>query len=224
MSRLNAIVVSVAFQSMIFPFTAEAQRCRAKLDATTYANFMCYNLGAANTSADPFTPGWEVIGGYWQWGRKVQGVAGPAGPGAGQTNEQGVSGWNVSAAPKGAWTDASRTASDPCPAGYRIPTSEQWYAVIRYNEMTYLGTWSASPSNYSSGTKIGAELMLPATGSRNGYNGSLHGRGSYGSYWSSSEDGDQAARGLYITNSESGTRVSGGFSRIFGLSVRCIAE
>jgi hypothetical protein len=39
--------------------------CCAKVSATDYKNFMCYNLGAANTSADPFTPTWEINGGYW---------------------------------------------------------------------------------------------------------------------------------------------------------------
>ncbi|MFM8489566.1 MAG: hypothetical protein ACKOCH_24795, partial [Bacteroidota bacterium] len=36
---------------------SSAPVCRAKVTATDYKNFLCYNLGAANTSADPFTPG-----------------------------------------------------------------------------------------------------------------------------------------------------------------------
>ena len=51
--------------------------CRAKVNATDYKDFMCYNLGAANTSADPFTPSWEINGGYWQWGRSAEAAAGP---------------------------------------------------------------------------------------------------------------------------------------------------
>ncbi|MEO0008422.1 MAG: hypothetical protein RJA20_2618 [Bacteroidota bacterium] len=90
--------------------------------------------------------------------------------------------------------------------------------------MNYLGIWTARATNYSSGNKIGAGLMLPAAGSRNGYDGSLHGRGMYGAYWSSSEDGAEAAWGLYSTESGMGTYVSSGFSRIFGLLVRCIAD
>jgi uncharacterized protein (TIGR02145 family) len=96
--------------------------------------------------------------------------------------------------------------------------------LVRYNTMNYLGTWTARATNYSSGNKIGAGLMLPAAGSRNGYDGSLHGRGMYGAYWSSSEDGAETAWGLYSTESGMGTYVSSGFSRIFGLSVRCIAD
>jgi hypothetical protein len=53
--------------------------CKAKINATTYRDFMCYNLGAASTSADPFTPSWEINGGYWQWGRSAEAAAGPTG-------------------------------------------------------------------------------------------------------------------------------------------------
>ncbi len=55
--------------------------CRAKVNATDYRDFMCHNLGAANTCADPFTPTWEINGGYWQWGIKEQAAAGPKGLG-----------------------------------------------------------------------------------------------------------------------------------------------
>lgn len=39
--------------------------CRAKTGNTEIRNFMCHNLGAANSGADPFTPGWAINGGYW---------------------------------------------------------------------------------------------------------------------------------------------------------------
>ncbi|MFM7155258.1 MAG: hypothetical protein ACKOZV_14155, partial [Bacteroidota bacterium] len=51
--------------------------CCAKVSATEYKNFLCHNLGAANTSANPFNPTWEINGGYWQWGRSAEAAAGP---------------------------------------------------------------------------------------------------------------------------------------------------
>jgi hypothetical protein len=97
---------------------SSAPVCRAKVTATDYKNFMCYNLGAANTSADPFTPTWEINGGYWQWGRSAQAAAGPTGSGPDHDNDGAVSGWNTTDAANGSWADGSKTGNDPCPTGY----------------------------------------------------------------------------------------------------------
>jgi hypothetical protein len=70
--------------------------CGAYIAAGVWKEFSCYNLGAvgATTEAYPFTPGWELNGNYYQWGRNptcfgkddanpcsspVQGAAGPWG-------------------------------------------------------------------------------------------------------------------------------------------------
>jgi hypothetical protein len=72
--------------------------CRAKVNATDYKNFLCHDLGAANTSADPFTR-WEINGGlYWQWGRLAQAACGPTGPGSSEANDAPISGWNTTPA------------------------------------------------------------------------------------------------------------------------------
>ncbi|MFM8373977.1 MAG: hypothetical protein ACKOCO_16475, partial [Bacteroidota bacterium] len=71
---------------------SSAPVCRAKVTATDYKDFMCYNLGAANTSADPFTPSREINGGYWQWGRSAEAAAGPT---ATDPKDGAVSGWNT---------------------------------------------------------------------------------------------------------------------------------
>ncbi len=195
--------------------------CRAKVDATNYKNFLCHNLGAANTSANPFTPSWEINGGYWQWGRLAQAAAGPTGPGAGQTNEAAVSGWNTTSAPNGSLSDASKTANDPCPAGYRIPTKAQWDGVVANNTLTNVGTWTISSTNYSSGKQFGTELFLPAAGFRVNNDGALGGRGSYGYYWGSTEYGAVNAWYLYFYSSDAGTD---NYNRSTGFSARCIAE
>ena len=195
--------------------------CRAKVNATDFKDFMCYNLGAANTSADPFTPGWEINGGYWQWGRKDYAAAGPTGPGAGDANDGAVSGWSTTDAANGSWADGSKTANDPCPVGYRVPTKAQWDGVIANNTPTSVGSFNTSATNYGAGRKFGDQLMLPAAGSRFSDDGALNGRGGSGGYWSSTEYDNFNAWLLDFNSSGASTS---NYDRTGGLSVRCVAE
>ena len=192
--------------------------CRAKVNATDYKDFMCYNLGAANTSADPYLPSWEINGGYWQWGINTQAAEGPT---ATDPKDGAVSGWNTTDAANGDWADGSKTANDPCPAGYRVPTTAQWDGVVANNTQTNVGTFSSSATNYGAGKKFGDQLMLPAAGARYYGSGALIVRGYGGYYWSSTEFGDGSAYYMYFNSSNAGTFFS---VRRGGFSVRCIAE
>lgn len=195
--------------------------CRAKVNATDYKNFLCYNLGSANTSADPFAPGWEINGGYWQWGRSAEAAQGPTGLGAAEANDAVISGWNTTAATDGSWADGSKTANDPCPVGYRIPTTAQWDGVVANNTKTSVGTFNNSATNYSIGVKFGNQLMLPAAGGRSTADGALYNRGDFGIYWSSTEYDFGNAWYLYFGSSDANTSLD---YRAVGFSVRCVAE
>ena len=203
--------------------TFTAPVCRAKTSATEFRNFMCYNLGAAFTGVDPSTPAWEINGGYWQWGRSTMAAAGPSGI---DPNSGGVTGWLTTSAANGSWTDASKTSSDPCPAGFRVPTRTQWEAVLANNSISGVGSWTSGTSNYTSGRAIGTELFLPAAGYRSTSSGALISRNSIGVYWSSTET-TTATLAWYLTF-DSSTIVTGStntaYARAAGLSVRCIAQ
>jgi uncharacterized protein (TIGR02145 family) len=218
------------------PKKSSWHQCRAQVTATAWKIFDCYNLAAIGktTNDDPFTPSWRLIGGYWQWGRKgpdasqwhdtnrVNFAHGPTGPNAGDANIDAIPDWDTDSAPDNSWLDASKTANDPCPDGYRIPTSAQWEGVLANNFQSTVGTWSGSMTNYTSALNFGDKLMLPAAGFRH-IDGSVIGRGQAGFYWSStSQDRSDYA---WVLDFHSDVVARTNFSlRRSGSSVRCVVE
>jgi uncharacterized protein (TIGR02145 family) len=213
--------------------------CGAYIAPGVWKAFDCYNLAAIGktTGDDPFIPSWRLIGGHWQWGRRgllseqwygsnsAHYAHGPTGPGPGNANAGSIDAWEQNDALDKAWDDDVKTIHDPCPAGFRVPTRRQWAGVITNNARNSTGTWSSGLTQYSSAWFFGANLMLPAAGSRDYRNGALINSGSNGGYWSSTGDaqfGNPIAWHLYFTSS----RVSAGnyHYRTNGFSVRCIEK
>ena len=200
-------------------------QCGAYIAPGKWKVFMCHNLGVANTNADPFTPSWEINGGYWQWGRREMAAEGPSGPASFQANDEAISSWNTSNARDEAWEIKSKTNNVPCPDGFTVPTANQWDGIINNNTVSRLGSWDNIPTNYTSGLKIGEKLMLPAAGARKSSGGELVNRGYFGFYWSSLEDGyADRAYYMYFYDKEEGTSSGGNYYRTSGLSIRCIKK
>ena len=210
--------------------------CGAYVAPGVWKEFDCYNLAAIGktTGDNPFTPSWRLIGGYWQWGRKgpdpsqwfdtnTENFAhGPTGSGS-ESNEGEISNWDYDYAPDGAWSDSYKTANDPCPDKFRVPTKTQWEGVFSNNTVSTVGTWSTTKddhTNYSAAHFLGSDLMLPAAGFRIFSSGELSERGYGGGYWSSSQ-GAGFSWLLYFGSDFADTYDA---YRRGGGSVRCVAE
>ncbi|HFK5586371.1 TPA: FISUMP domain-containing protein [Elizabethkingia anophelis] len=206
-----------------------SQQCGAYIGPNTnpanFKSFMCQNLGAT-TGIDPFSAEAGNHGAKYQWG----GNTNESGYYYSQTNDQSnsntITGWSPTIKANGSWSDtSSKGTNDPCPTGYRVPTTAQWQAVIDNNSVERVGSWTNSSTNYTtalyfknpSGTRT---LMLPAAGFRLTQIGNLLSRGSNGNYWSSSVTLSNAD---YL-NFSSGSVIISNFERGNGMSVRCIAQ
>lgn len=154
--------------------SAPSSTCGAYIAQDVWKEFMCHNLGA-NQSLDAFTYSEGINGDYYQWGRPTDGhekkTSGTTSTLA-TTNTPGHANFiTTSAVPRDwrsggeeitRWTDATKAANDPCPAGFKVPSQAQW-AGVRVNNTKVWAT----------GYKFGDKLFLPASGSRSFVNGSM---------------------------------------------------
>ena len=159
------------------------------------------NVGAtAIPTSVTTTPDSTTWGDYFQWGRKCSfSVTDTVSTTATQVKVSDLTGfeeqdtwkdkfitsenWLADNSVKNLWNSGTenapvKTSSDPCPAGWRVPTLAEWKAI-------------GSGRDYASGLlKIdgieGATLVLPAAGSRWYNSGNVTGQGSSGYYWTSS--------------------------------------
>jgi uncharacterized protein (TIGR02145 family) len=182
---------------------------------------MCQNLGADMT-VDPFAPSAAIHGAKYQWGAQTEETGRYISQANDQTNSSAIVGWNNGGLPDGSWSDTVKTAKDPCPAGYRVPTKVQWEGVKANNIASYIGTnWTNSPANYSTAIKLGNGLLLPAAGSRYVIDGSLN-RGNAGLYRSSTHITSYNTYALGFSSTS--VIVVNSSNRNAGLSIRCISE
>lgn len=186
---------------------------------------MSRNLGAS-TILDPDLPSQAIMGDYYQWGKK-DAVA------TAYTSDAAISGWSTEIAPDKAWnggteTEPLKTANDPCPPGFRVPTRNEWVGFKAGSTTRHIGTWATSSTdgtnNFTAATVFsnnGNNLTLPTTGYRTYKTGALTNRAYNGNYWSSTE---YNSINSYNFSFSSTVNAENNGSRSNGVSVRCISE
>ncbi len=102
-----------------------------------------------------------------------------------------------------------KTATDPCPTGYRVPSEAELNA-----ERTSWGSQNIAGA-------IGSPLKLPAAGFRDKDNGVLGNVSTNGIYWSSAVF-NSSSKALNFNNSSNPEMINR--ARSFGFSVRCIKD
>jgi uncharacterized protein (TIGR02145 family) len=163
----------------------------------------CYNNDEANC---------DIYGGLYQWEEMMQYVT-------------------------------TQGAKGICPNGWHIPTDEEWCTVTQFLDPTVnCGVWGGSGTNAggkmkSTGTiEAGTGLWYsPNAGATNesgftavpaGYrllSGTFCEICSYGSWWSSSENGTSDAWNRALSYDDSYVHRAGNY-RVFGFSVRCLRD
>jgi Fibrobacter succinogenes major domain (Fib_succ_major) len=190
------------------------------------------NLGAdyANTNKASFNPAQQATsqsdylacGSLFQWGRKPDGheLINRA-SGSGSTAVNGTTSTNADnpahalfikvtltpfdwrANQDGTLWATEASANNPCPAGFKLPSSGQLTGL--FSVITEIASAAS------------CALKLPAAGLRS-LAGTVSFQGSYGYYWSNSPNGTNASQRNFATG---GTGV-GLSNRAYGYSVRCI--
>ena len=235
-TRDQAVVVMVyvvynnGSQDVSIPMRITIQDCSccgAFVAAGVWKQFMCYNLGATE-SVDPFTPSWQTNGAYYQWGRKDPAASAPNSTGADANpitwNPLTPSGWFGSSGTSdpGA-NDVTKSAYDPCPTGYRIPSYAEWNYLRQNNAITSVGSWTSAINAGTdwAGYKFGPALMLPGAGY---YAGQLRNRGFQGLYWSNRYLGVSTRYALFFGPTTAGSPGVSTYGPTDANSIRCIAQ
>ena len=195
----------------------------------TGQTWMDRNLGAYN-KARSSTDCWSY-GNLYQWGRNSDGhedrtsndTVGPVAAGSEGSDfitipvadsifdwlsPQDDNRWNANETAGGA---VVKTANDPCPNGYRVPTEAEWQAEIDNGSNA---SWTDATDAFDS------DLALPLAGYRAVQTGGFLNVGSFGIYWSSNVSGALArnlgfsANAVVIYDNDRGN----------GEPVRCIKD
>ena len=203
------------------------------------------NCGAKQISKTVKTDGVAGNGYLYQWGRNVPFVYGDRSdiytgsgwpssleesllpPYAGKFikyNSSNGSDWLNSGHQNDLWTFAkgSDNPNNPCPKGWRIPTGGDG-ASGEWGKLVDKGSNNGSSDNYilTIPGSNGIDLVLPAAGKRDHYNGFSEFQGSSSYYWSSSS---LAGSYSYFINFSSATLSQSNHPKTKGYSVRCLHE
>ena len=196
------------------------------------------NLGA--TSATPGDVG--ALGLLYQWGRKDPFLGSSSISSSVLAVSTGT--WNITSGgsvtnaeanpmtfytsmnlPNGSWA-SSKTVYDPCPAGWRIPEGGDngfWAKAFGSSNSVSMSFDSKNRGiNFTGAYGDADTIWYPASGYRNGNDGSLSSVGDGGYYWSASPSNNRAYYLYFSSNGD--VNPSNDYYRADGQSVRCLQE
>lgn len=143
------------------------------------------------------------------------------------SNGNNMSIWFTDATFEGVWNAGSvaepmKSEYDPCPEGWRIPTKDEMYSLVKNcSEFTSFenknGYWFSGSVGYAVGVEA---VFLPAGGYLD-HTGSRRNRGSLGRYWTSSLYNTSSIYHLSYANSHTSVALTG---TVFGCNIRCVQE
>jgi uncharacterized protein (TIGR02145 family) len=252
-------VVKNGTDSVISAIADVAIGCGAKTNQGRWLRFMCHNLGADTGldpfvyKSINDTTSRDIKGWLFQWGRNADGhqwrsSATVEGPYSNINLFFGVP--NTATAYYGKfitnassetffdwrtpqydllWRNSNYDGRQPCPSGWRLPTSGEWGSIYRGDSS--FGVPDAATANTWTLTSGGCQLkpdgttttlFLPATGGRSvgGSIGAAAGAGE-GTYWSSTSASNYA---FVMTFNKGVVCPEESFNRGTGYSARCVSE
>jgi len=208
---------------------------RTATSPDVYKDFLCRNLGVTGSQDYLTYQSGNNNGDLYQWGRQTDGhevrtsatQAGPvSAPVANKiiTNNNTTKDW-ITPQNNTRW-DNTKTANDPCPAGYKVPSINQWGSIYRESDYTITSPSQANRNTWTwtgNGFLVGTTLYLPAAGLRSAdlSTASLGQVGTGGYYWSSTFESFYSLR---LSFSSTIVNAVGQVVRVAGQSIRCIAE
>jgi len=207
-------------------------KCGAYVSPTEFKEFACFNLGADNT-ADPLELSQAIYGDIYQWGRNSPSATMKQHLDPANRPEWTAGTWDGSNFPLNNWMVVnngifSKGSMDPCPTGYRLPSSVEFNQIFENNKVLEIGDSWLNPEDYDKlyGVIIGDRLLLPHTGWRNRSDGKFR----FSNMANTSRVRYLAADGMIMIENDvfkaepyiDGTNRGG--TQAFGTPVRCIKE
>ena len=179
--------------------------------------WMALNLGASQVAISSDDP--AAYGTLYQWGRLGDGheyrssaitttLSSGDVPGHGSFITAAGFPYDWRSSPNDNLWQGESGINNPCPAGFRLPTTAEWE--------TEMASWG----NQNAAGAFASPLKLVLAGYRDYYDGTLLYAGSDGFYWSSTVVGSYS-RSLYFG---SGNANMDSTSRAYGVSVRCLKD